>query len=534
MNTAAIITFACVIISVILVSWYKRQRSRTAISLFFADRRLGYIAIACALYFTNISATEFIGGSQSAYINNMSVMAWGVSSVLAMLIVSEFIIPVYLRGKMLTTPDFLERRYDASTKVIVSIMFLISYMVNTLPIILYGGAVAVNGLFHFSDGWKFGYFSMICILIFLIALIGLVYATIGGLKSIVVSDMLLAAGLFIGGFLFLYFAFKYLGNGSFMKGIYAITSAHRDHLNSIGNTHDAVPFSTVFTGMFNINLFYWGTEQVIVQQALAGKSLAAIQKGIALACIGKLLGPFLLIMPGVVAVHLLPGLQNSVEAFPRVVSLATPAVITGIIGVVMFGSVITAFSATLNSASTLFILNIYKPYHEKRSVRLPEKKLLSTAKRFEIITCLLAVGIAPLIFFIKGDFYTYIQKMNACFSIPVFAIMFSGFITKWVTPFAAKTGLIFCIIGYIVTQFIFTPVLHYLHVLFILFLSTILIMILISKVFPSGHTVRRYAEQPAIRLEYWKYRYAAAVVLLMLMVGVFLLFSRFGITGSNI
>jgi SSS family solute:Na+ symporter len=92
--------------------------------LFFADRRLGYFAIACALYFTNISATEFIGGSQSSYNNNMTVMAWGVSSVLAMLIVSEFIIPIYVRGRMLTTPDFLERRYDVATKKLASVMFL--------------------------------------------------------------------------------------------------------------------------------------------------------------------------------------------------------------------------------------------------------------------------------------------------------------------------------------------------------------------------------------------------------------------------
>jgi len=174
MNATAIITFACVIIAVIFISWYKRQKSNTALSLLFADKRLGYVAIACALYFTNISATEFIGGSQSSYINNMSVMAWGVSSVLAMLIVSEFIIPVYLRGRMLTTPDFLERRYDVTTKKLASIMFLISYVINTLPIILYGGAVAVNGLFHFSDDWKFGYFNMVCILIFCVALIGLI------------------------------------------------------------------------------------------------------------------------------------------------------------------------------------------------------------------------------------------------------------------------------------------------------------------------------------------------------------------------
>jgi SSS family solute:Na+ symporter len=530
MNSTAVITFASAILLVILISLYKREKSKTAVSLFFADKRLGFFSIGCALYFTNISATEFIGGSQSAYINNMSVMAWGVSSVFAMLIVSEYIMPVYFRGKMLTTPDFLEKRYDLSTKKLVSVMFLISYIANILPIILYGGAVAVNGLFHFSDQWEFGYFSMICILIFCVALIGLVYSVTGGLKVIVVSDILLAIGLFVSGLLFLYFAFRHLGDGSFADGIHKIASARQHHLNSIGNSGDAVPFYTLFTGMFIINLFYWGTEQVIVQQALAGKSLPDIQKGIALAAFGKLLGPALFIIPGVIAVHLMPDIQNSVEVFPRIVSLVTPALITGIIGSVMFGSVITAFSATLNSVSTLFILNIYKPYKERKTKQLTEANIIKTAKQFEILVCLLAVCIAPLIFFVKDDFYTYIQKVSGCFSVPIFTVMIAGFITKWITPFAAKLGLIFCALGYIITLLFLNLDLHYLHVLFILFLVTILMMVIISKMFPSK-LQREPLDIPesSTSLKFWKHRYIAAGLLLLLMIAEFLIFSRFGI-----
>ncbi|MGN6617354.1 MAG: solute:sodium symporter family transporter [Ilyomonas sp.] len=530
MNSTAIITFACVILVVILISLYKRQKSKTTISLFFADKRLGFFSIGCALYFTNISATEFIGGSQSAYINNMSVMAWGVSSVFAMLIVSEYIIPVYLRSKMLTTPDFLEKRYDSSTKKLVSVMFLISYIANVLPIILYGGAVAVNGLFHFSDQWGFDYFSIICILIFCVALIGLIYSVTGGLKVIVVSDILLAIGLFVSGLLFLYFAFRHLGNGSFEHGIHTIVSFHQHHLNSIGNSKDAVPFYTLFTGMLIINLFYWGTEQVIVQQALAGKSLIDIQKGIALAAFGKLLGPLLFIIPGVIAVHVIPGIANSVEVFPRSVSLVTPPVITGIIGSVMFGSVVTAFSATLNSASTLFILNIYKPYKERKAKQLTEANILRTAKQFEILVCLLAICIAPLIFFVKDDFYTYIQKVSGCFSVPIFTVMICGFLTKWITPFAAKIGLFFCAAGYIITELLLKLDLHYLHVLFVLFLLTILIMAVISKLFPSKLERELKDSPPSFTpLKPWKYRYFVAGLLLLLMILMFIIFSPLGI-----
>jgi SSS family solute:Na+ symporter len=530
MNITAFITFASLILIIILVSWFKKQKAATSINLLFAGKQLGYFSIGCALYFTNISATEFIGGSQSVYTGNMSVMAWGVSSVFAMLLVSEFIIPVYLRGKMLTTPDFLQSRYDASTKKIVSLMFLASYTLNILPIILYGGAVAVNGLFHFSDYWQFGYFNMICIIIFCIGFIGLLYTIIGGLKAIVVSDIMLAIGLFIAGLLLLYFAFRYLGNEDLYRGIQTLLSSDQAHLNSIGNHNDAVPFYTVFTGMLVINLFYWGTEQVIVQQALAGKTLVDIQKGISIACVGKLLGPALFMLPGALAVHLIPGMQNSVEVFPRMVSLVTPPIVTGIIGTVMFGSVITAFSATLNSTSTLFIFNIYKPYEEKKGKQLSEINIVRKARQFEVITCLVVMLIAPLIFFARGDFYTYIQKVSGCFSVPIFAIMFAGFITKWITPFAAKTGLIFCVIAYIVTQSVLKLELHYLHVLFILFLLTLLIMALVSKLYPSknnGEKIR--VPQPASELKFWKHRYWAYAILTILMISLFIIFSRYGI-----
>jgi SSS family solute:Na+ symporter len=533
MDAIALITFSVVLIAIISTSWFKRQKPENAVGFFFANKQLGYIAIGCALFFTNVSASEFIGGSQSAYINNMSVMAWGVSSVLAMLLVSEYIIPIYLKGKVLTTPDFLEKRYDTTTKKIATLMFLISYLVNTLPIILYGGAVAVNGLFHFADHWSVGYFSTLVILIVCVGAIGLMYSTIG-LKAIVVSDVLFAICLTFGGILFLYFAFTYIGNGYWANGIKVVISSHTEHLNSIGNKSDAVPFYTMFTGMFIINLFYWGTEQVILQQALSGKGLIDIQKGIALASVGKLLGPFLFILPGVLAVHVLPNIPNSVEAFPRMVSLVSPSIITGIIGIAMFGSIIISFSATLNSASTLFVFNFYQPYKErKRGSKISEQRMIRTAKRFEVIVCVIAMLVAPLIYFTKDSFYTHIQKVSACFSVPIFTVMLAGFTTKWITSFAAKIGLLVCSITYIISQFFISVPLHYLHVLFILFLFTILVMITISKLFPDSVTSDGPANSTAPpELHYWKHRHIAAAVLLTLMILVFILFSRWGLVNG--
>jgi SSS family solute:Na+ symporter len=461
----------------------------------------------------------------------MTVMAWGISSVFAMLVVSEFFIPVYMRGAMSTTPDFLQERYDAGTKRLVSFIFLVSYLVNLLPIVLYSGAVALNGLFHFSDRWGIGYLQTICVLVWGMGILGGLYSIIGGLKAIVVSDLLLAVGMFAAGLMLTYFGLRQLGGGSLQHGIDTIISNKTAHLNAIGTTGDAVPFGTIFTGMLIINLFYWGTEQVIVQQALAGRSLADTQKGISLACVGKLIGPLLFNVPGIIAVHMYAHMENTAEVFPRLVSDVSPPVIVGFVAAILLGAVLTSFAPGLNSASTLFILNIYKPYKEKKGEVVTAVRSVRIARRFELCACLLAVSIAPLIVFAQGGFYTYMQKVSGTFSVPIFTIMFVGFVTKRVPPIAAKIGLLFCGSGYMLTQVVWDTGLHFLHVLAILFVLTTGIMLVIGKFYPMKEAYR-----PLIRnkvdLRPWKNRHWATAALLILMILIYWVFSPLGLVRS--
>lgn len=526
MNVTAFITFILVTLLVALISWFKTRRHKitTSAGLFLANRNLSFTAVGSALFFTNISAAEFVGNSESVYLNNMTVMAWGVSSVFAMLVVSEFVIPVYLKGAMSTTPDFLESRYDPHTKKLVSLLFLIGYMVNLLPIVLYTGAIALNGLFHFSDIWNIGYGSSIWILVWCIGLVGSLYSILGGLKAIVISDLVLGICMFTGALLLAYFGIRHVGNGDFQNGIHTILTSKTEHFNSIGTANDAVPFSTIFTGMILMNLFYWGTEQVIVQQALASSNLETSQKGIALACAGKLLGPLLFILPGIIAVHLYSNMQNTTEVFSRVVSDVSPPVLSGFIAAVIFGAAITSFSPGLNSASTLFILNLYQPFKEKKGRKLTEKNLLRSSKRFEMFASILAMLIAPLFIFSTDSFYTFMQKINAAFSIPIFTIMFIGFVTKRVPPIAAKIGLSFCFIGYVLTQIVFDTGIHFLHVLAILFVVTSALMLGIGKLYPM-ETPYIAQNKSVVDLKPWKNRHWVNGLLLIIMILLFLLFS---------
>ncbi|WP_316777495.1 solute:sodium symporter family transporter [Pedobacter antarcticus] len=534
MNTVAFASFILVTVLVAAISWLKSRRNKitTSEGQFLANRSLKYTAVGSALFFTNISAAEFVGSSESVFINNMTVMTWGISSVFAMIIVSEFIIPVYLKGAMSTTPDFLESRYDPGTKKLVSCVFLVSYLINLLPVVLYSGAVALNGLFHFKEIWGISYGGSIWILVWCIGLAGSLYSILGGLKAIVISDLVLGICMFTGALLLAYFGLKHVGAGDFQFGLHQILTTETQHLNSIGTAADAVPFSTVFTGMILMNLFYWGTEQVIVQQALASSDLATSQKGIALACAGKLMGPLLFMLPGIIAVHMYTNVENTTNVFSMVVSDVSPPVLNGFIAAVIFGAAITSFSPGLNSASTLFILNLYKPFKEKSGKKVEEKSLLQVSKRFQMFASLLAMFIAPLILFSNDGFYTFMQKMNAAFSIPIFTIMFVGFATKKVPPIAAKIGLAFCLTGYILTQLVFDTGIHFLHVLALLFLCTTVLMLIIGKLYPMPIPYSAQNKQ-VVDIKPWKNRHWVNGSLLIIMVLLFLLFSKAGLVKAS-
>jgi len=312
--------------------------------------------------------------------------------------------------------------------------------------------------------------------------------------------------------------------------------------------------------MLLVNLYYWGTEQYIVQQVLASKDLASCQKGIAVACLGKMISPLLLNIPGIIAVHLFTHLSNTAEVFPKMTSLVSPPFMAGYIAAIIFGAAFTTFNAGLNSSSTLFVLNIYKPWLQKKARQtvqstlisesnlmgeapsvsestltkqthpvkqtnpVSEAHLIKIAKRFEIAVCLTAMFIAPFIVFAKKGFYTYVQTVNGFFNVPIFTILFIGFVTKRVPPLAAKAGLLFFIVCYASTQLFFHTGLHFLHVLFILFLLTSGFMLLIGKLYPMATPYRQKINN-LVDIRPWKNRHIYAVLLLIGMVLLFVVFS---------
>lgn len=527
MNLTAVSSFLLFMFLVAFISFIKSSRSRkaTTTDFFFANRTNGYLVIGSSLFFSNISSNQFIGENESVYINNMSVIGWGVTSVFAMLIVSEYFIPIYLKSGIMTTPDFLEKRYDKSTKVLVSVVFLFSYIINLLPAVLYGGAIAFSSMFNVPAFLGISYWESIWLLVFIVGIIGSLYSIIGGFKAITISDTVLSTCMFILALIIPYYGLRYLGDGSIHLGLETLLSSKKTHLNAIGSETDAVPFSTIFTGMLIVNLYYWGMEQYIVQQAIAGKSLKDSQKGIALACLAKLLCPLLINIPGLIAVHMYPSLTNTAEVFPLLVKDVLPAFLVGLTASVLLGAAITTYNAGLNSSSTLFVLNLYKPYLQKKTNgEVSERRLLRAGKLFQICISLFAMLFAPFIIFSQNGFYNYLQKVGSIFTIPIFTIIFIGFITRRVPAIAAKVGMIFFITCYVLSQFIFPVKLHFLHVLAIIFVITALLMIAIGSAAPmkTPYTLKLDNKVDIIP---WKNRHYYSFILLILMVLIYVIFS---------
>jgi SSS family solute:Na+ symporter len=526
MNVTGLICFLLFLALVAAIAIYntRKMRLNTTAAYFMGNRTLGFWRVGFSLFLTNMSCNTLIGENEFVYTNDMSVMGWGMSSVLAMLIVAEFFLPVYMRMGAVTTPDFLGQRFGPRLKKFVSIFFLASYVISLIPTVLYGSAVALNGIFHVDEALGIPYFAAIWLLVIAVGIIGCCYTVLGGFKAITISDLVQGAALLVGGVLLLVFGLRYLGQGSVITGIQTILASKKEHLNAIGGAHDPIPFSTLFTGMFLINLYYWGMEQYIMQQALAARSLSHGQKGISLAALGKLLAPLFLNVPGLIAVHLYPHLTNSATVFPKLIGDVLPPMITGFIAAVVFGAAISTFNAKLNSSGTLFIMNLYKQWRNKAG----DRELVKAARIFQISITVLAMCFSPFISRFNGGFYYYIQKVSSFFSVPVFTVMIVGFLTKRVSEVAAITGLVFFIVTYAISQLVLELPLHYLHVLAILFVATVVLMLVIARWKPmeAPYMPKNLA---VVDMNPWRNRHWFFGLLLAFMAAAFLLFSKAGI-----
>lgn len=229
---------------------------------------------------TNLSTEQLVGQNGQSYIMGMEVMAWEVTAAVAIVIGAWVFIPKYFKYGVNTISDFIEIKYDTTTKRIVSILFIFTYVISFMPVVLYSGALIFNDLFRVSDFLGVEDLTAVVIIAILIGVIGIFYLFVGGLSLIANSDFIYGIGLLVGGMIITILGFMFLGDSSLIRGIDKVITNTPEKLNAWGSIDSPiVPWPTLFFGMLFNNLYFWCTNQMIVQKSLAAKNMKEAQKG---------------------------------------------------------------------------------------------------------------------------------------------------------------------------------------------------------------------------------------------------------------
>src|SRR5215467_14144509 len=436
--------------------WIYRRKKKESLDtkdFFLAEGSLTWWAIGASLIASNISAEQFIGMSGEGYFVGIGVAAYEWIAALALIIIAVWFMPIYLKNRIYTMPQFLKTRYNETVALIMAIFWLFLYVFVNLTSILYLGAIAINGLL---PGQQYLHATMIVLAIFAIII------TLGGMKVIGYTDVIQVSVLIIGGLATTYMALtvvseKFGLGSSALAGFHALMKDSPDHFKMILAKPDEtssqeyvdkyliLPGILMYVaGQWIVNLNYWGCNQYITQRAL-GADLQTARTGILFAALLKLMMPVIVMLPGIAAYvlvkqgHLQP-LGKMDDAYASVLGFL-PNGLKGLSIAALTAAIVASLAGKANSISTIFTLDIYKKYIKKDA----EERRLVWMGRF-VVLCAMILAILftwkDLLGIGSTGGFTYIQKYTGFISPGVFAMFILGMFWKRTTGAAAVVGLI--------------------------------------------------------------------------------------------
>jgi SSS family solute:Na+ symporter len=461
----------------------------TSTGYFLAGRTLTGGFIAGSLLLTNLSTEQLVGLNGAAFTDGIAVMAWEVIAGASLVLMALYFLPKYLRSGIATIPQFLEKRFNGTTRSITSFIFILAYAGILLPIILYTGATGLMGILDLKTitGIE-NETTMLWITVWFIGIIGSIYAIFGGLRTVAVSDTINGFGLLIGGLAIAFFGLNAVSDGGIFQALGELKEAHPEKFNSVGGKDSSVPFSTLFTGVLLLNLFYWTTNQQIIQRTFGASNLKEGQKGVLIAGVFKVLAPLILVLPGIIAFHLYADREGfkADQAYGTLVNDVLPPGLAGFFAAVMIGAILSSFNSALNSTATLFSLGVYQ--HMIKHDDVNDQKVINNGKLVGCIAALLAMSTAPLLAG-QESIFGYLQKMNGLYFIPIFSVVLAGFLFRRANALTANIalvgGCVLLILGYFVPPFSsWAEKVHDFHFLGIVFGALMIFQFIMSKVRP--------------------------------------------------
>ncbi|MFC3365402.1 sodium/sugar symporter [Pedobacter fastidiosus] len=445
LDTKDYIVFAIYFVIVAAYGLYiynkKKSASTGSKDYFLAEGSLTWWAIGASLIASNISAEQFIGMSGSGFKMGLAIATYEWMAALTLVIVAVFFIPVYLKNKIATMPQFLHQRYNGTVAMIMAVFWLLLYVVVNLTSILYLGALAVSSISGFN----------LDLCMYAIAAFAIII-TLGGMKVIGYTDVIQVFFLILGGLATTYLALNlvstHYGTSGIFEGYSLMTSKASEHFHMIlkpenENYIDLPGLSVLVGGMWIVNLNYWGCNQYITQRAL-GADLKTARGGILFAAFLKLLMPIIVVLPGIAAYVLYKdgafqsemmqnGSVNPDRAYPVLLNLL-PAGLKGLSFAALTAAVVASLAGKANSIATIFTLDIYK---KVLKVDASEKNLVNTGKVAVVVAMILGVIIAPHLGIDKKGGFQYIQEYTGFVSPGIFAMFILGFFWKRATSNAA-------------------------------------------------------------------------------------------------
>jgi solute:Na+ symporter, SSS family len=404
LDTAIVFAYFAVVFG---IGGYFFTRAKTSKSYFLADKSVGWVAVGASLFAANISSEHFIGLAGSGASSGLAVghFEW-LASFMCMTLAWVFV-PFYLRTNVYTMPEFLERRYGPACRWYLTSVSILAYIFTKISVSLYAGGIVLREVV----GWDFYTSALV-----MVVATG-VYTIFGGLAAVIYTELLQAVVLLAGAITLTVIGLSEAGG---MAGLRATLPADFFHMMK-PVTDPAFPWTGIFIGAPLLGVWYWCTDQMIVQRVLGAKSEEDARGGALFCGFLKILPVFVLVLPGLIARSLYPDIRGD-DAYPTLVVRLLPHGMIGVMVAALMAALMSSLSATFNSASTLITFDVYK----KMNPAAPEARLVAVGRMATIVMVVLGILWVPFIKYLSSEVYIYLQSVQAYISPPIAAVFLIG------------------------------------------------------------------------------------------------------------
>jgi solute:Na+ symporter, SSS family len=430
-NTARLVTIDYLVLAlyftvIFAIGYYFARKERTTTDYFLASRDVAWWAIGASLFSSNIGSEHFIGLAGTGAASGMAVGHFEWLAAIIVLILGWVFVPFYLRSNIYTMPEFLERRYNSTCRLYLASISLVAYVFTKIAVAIFAGAIVLKAVL----GWNMFWGSLA-----LVIATG-IYTVAGGLAAVIYTEVIQTVVLVAGALVLMFIGLQEVGG---WEGLRAQVPPDFFHMMKPVSDRE-FPWTGIFFGAPILGIWYWCTDQVIVQRVLSAKDIGHAKAGTVVAGFLKILPVFMLIVPGMTARALYPAemAADSNSAFPTLVIRLMPVGLQGVMVAAMLAALMSSLSAVFNSSSTIFTIDFYRKFRPQAT----ERQLVNVGRIATIIMVILGMLWIPFMSRISSQLYVYLQSVQAYIAPPIAAVFLLGVFWKRINGQGAISALL--------------------------------------------------------------------------------------------